>query len=75
MAEIKQTNKQTKQQTIKQNNKQTNKMFLYIPSSYLQYFLKSDLYFIKIYIFWFVGNWFKIWSMDDVSCIGSKVGH
>ena len=75
MAEIKQSNKQTKQQTIKQNNKQANKMFLYIPSSYLQYFLKSDLYFIKKYIFWFVGNWFKIWSVDDVSCIGSKVGH
>ena len=61
MTEIKQTNKQTnkqktnkqaKKQTNKQKtNKQTNKMSLYFAFSYLQYFLKSDLYFIKIYIF------------------------
>ena len=85
MTEIKQTNKQTCKKTSKQTNKkqtnkqkmnkQTNNMSLYFTFSYLQYFLKSDLYFIKKDIFWFVGNWFKILSMDDVSCFGSKVGH
>ena len=68
----KQTNKQTSKQK-KKINKQD--VLVYISSSYLKYFLKSDLYFIKIYILWFVGNLFKIWWMNDVSCIGFKVGH
>ena len=44
-------------------------MFLNFSSSHFQCFFKYDLYLIQICIFWFVGNWLKIWSLGDVSCI------
>ena len=51
-------------------------MFLYFSTSDLRYFLKSNFYFIKICIFWFVANWFKICSFDAWHHFrSSKVGH
>ena len=51
-------------------------MFLYFSTSDLRYFLKSNLYFIQICIFWFVANRFKIWSFDAWHHFqSSKVGH
>ena len=44
-------------------------MLSYFSTSYLQYFLQSDLYFFWVCIFSFVANWFKIWSSGDVTCI------
>ena len=66
MTEIKQTNKQT--------NKKTRCSCI-SSSSYLQYFLNSDWYVINYIHFMICWKLVQIWLMDDVSCIGSKVGH